>query len=290
MTILVSEIRDQVQIEKDIDSLPDLIMFRWLNRLNFSFYRELYNNQAEKYISTADITAIYEFTVSGPSGTYTVGETVTGSSSAATAVVTAFSGTTLTMDTLSGTFTTSDTMTGGTSAVTSTYVSDTEIFTHPLPSDFYDMLPKGTGLFRLNSNNLVVEEYPQTEFGDQRRGWWWDDTEVVLTPETPLGSTTLKLRYIPTISKITADTDAMVFPIRLDEEAFEIAIRFVIGNIEMRDERGDGIVIRQQQLQQAATSEFRKLLNPVRNTLRVESSNRLLGVTKRTGRRIITSN
>lgn len=63
--------------------------------------------------------------LSSVTGTYVAGETVTGSSSGATAVVVAGGTTSIVVKTITGTFTTSDSVVGGTSAATGTWVSNT---------------------------------------------------------------------------------------------------------------------------------------------------------------------
>lgn len=80
--------------------------------------RDTINNAVDVFGNNGD-----EFTISGKSGTYIVGDTVTGSSSGATARLLEDNGLTLQMDTIVGTFTVSDTMTGGGSGATSTFVS-----------------------------------------------------------------------------------------------------------------------------------------------------------------------
>lgn len=72
------------------------------------------------------ITTTKTMTISGVSGTFTAGETITGGTSAKTATVVAYTAgeTTLTFKSESGSFTASETITGGSSSATATYVSD----------------------------------------------------------------------------------------------------------------------------------------------------------------------
>lgn len=116
-----------------------------LQRVRLSTGTTDYKNQARKYLSLvaaeylalvpgwfldreATFKTTLTFTITGASGTFTVGETVTGGTSSETAVVDSHDTTNskLYVYSESGTFTASETITGGTSSVTATYSSSTE--------------------------------------------------------------------------------------------------------------------------------------------------------------------
>ena len=102
-------------------------------------FRDLYGGNLLMAALGQDTVCI-KFTISGLSGSFTVGETVTGGTSAATGVVRRKEGTTiLYVSVATGTFTSGETLTGGTSSATG--------------AGAYDTLLRSHYFQRLNSNN-----------------------------------------------------------------------------------------------------------------------------------------
>jgi hypothetical protein len=277
MALTAGDVRTQLQAEFRKAPLPDSVYYRWENRFNKRIYEELYHIFPEKYLTTADITAIFSVALTGVSGTYTVGETVTEATSGYTGTVQSYSSGTLVIDDLSGAFTAGRVITGGTSSATGTSSSITEIYAHPLPSDFEDILPLGAGLVQLDTNNAVIREFGQTSYGSLNEGYYLTGENLVLTPEKPL-SVTYTFRYIPTIADIAASDDVLIFPDRQIEEMYEMNLSFLRQMYELREERPDSLIMRQNQLLEDAAGQIRKMFKTSRKTLVIRSTNELLGM------------
>lgn len=115
---------------------------RVLDRVGLSTSNTTFQGKARNYINmilaetlpevpwwwlfeTTTFTTTETFTISGVTGTFTAGETITGGTSGSTAVVDSYtaSATEIKVHTLSAAFTASETITGGTSGATATYSS-----------------------------------------------------------------------------------------------------------------------------------------------------------------------
>lgn len=94
---------------------------------------------------------------------------------------------------------------------TSSYTVSTSPSTQALPSDFRSITPWGTGFYKVDdSGTQTGERLPRTGFGNTTEGYYILGTDVVFTGINT--STVFTLRYIPTISAITATTDSFVIP------------------------------------------------------------------------------
>lgn len=266
--MLAEDLKDDFLAELN-KANPGDVIYRWINRINKNMYREMYKIFPEKYISESTITNIYALTLTSIVGTFTVGENLT--SGANTARLVSKTGSAATIDTVSG-IEAGDTITGVTSGATAVISTKTEIYTHPLPSDFEDILAHGCGVFQLDSNSDILYQLRETNKGSQKLGFWMTDDELTRTPENTLSNNWL-LRYVPKIDEITAenaDTESMIFPDRLKEESIEVIYRFLTEMYEIKFETSDGLVGRADQLMSAAMSNFRKLFKTSRNTLRID--------------------
>ena len=94
---------------------------------------------------------------------------------------------------------------------TSSYTASNSPSTQALPADFRDIVPYGTGFFEINSAGEQTDvRLTGTSFGSTDKGFYITGTNVVFTGIE--SSTVYTLRYIPSISAITALSDSFVIP------------------------------------------------------------------------------
>lgn len=78
---------------------------------------------------------------------------------------------------------------------------------YSLPAGFNNITPKGCGIFEVDSNgNNTDRALTRTNFGSSIRGFYISGSNIVMTP-TPVKAETLRLRYIPNLTKFTSLND-----------------------------------------------------------------------------------
>ena len=82
--------------------------------------------------------------------------------------------------------------------------------TYALPSDFDNINNVRCGIYEINANGEVDKEYSETEFGSSQVGFYFDGSNLVFTPKEPDTDNTIKLRYLPTRTLYTLDTEELI--------------------------------------------------------------------------------
>lgn len=90
---------------------------------------------------------------------------------------------------------------------TQDYTISTNPETEALPVSFRDITANGCGFFKMDTTGYFSEyQLVRTGFGSRDRGYWISGTNVIFTGYD--SSTTIKLRYIPTVTTISTMTGA----------------------------------------------------------------------------------
>ena len=101
------------------------------------------------------------------------------------------------------------------STQTYSFVSGTSEYA--LPSAFQDVIPQGTGLYRVDTQGKdTTMRLPLTGFGSSKSGYYITLDDIVLTPE-PTTSSTYKLRFIPLLTELSAETSEFIIPKRFSQ-------------------------------------------------------------------------
>lgn len=214
---------------------------------------------------TGTITTTKTMTLSGigSSEAFTAGETLTGSSSSATATVVAHTAgeTTLTFKSESGTFTTSDTVTGGDSSSTGTYVSDTTTRLYSGANNVQSLISafneSGNTSLSIERPRIIQRQDPDfTSSGTPCYVYPWgiDSSGVIQLAVYPMDSTTnesITYQYYSYTPDFTVDNDsdsldAYIHPI------VQPALYFGISRL-LKQQEGDeeGALIEEAEFQKA---------------------------------------
>ncbi len=96
--------------------------------------------------------------------------------------------------------------------ITSSTISVTSATaTYAQPTDFLNIQTKDTGIYIVNNGVDTDNKLAETGFGSSSVGYYLSSGNIVFTP-APTTSQTYRLRYIPTITAITALSTVMVIP------------------------------------------------------------------------------
>lgn len=94
--------------------------------------------------------------------------------------------------------------------------------TYALPTDFDNLNPQGTGLYRLGADNQDTDyRLPMTGFGSTKTGFYMNSSAFTLTPQ-PEDTQSLKLRYIPQLTDLTLETEELIIPKRFSEHIMNV--------------------------------------------------------------------
>lgn len=191
-------------------------------------------------VATATSYGTGKVLVSGVIGAFSVGETITGGTSAATAVVASVGTGFITVNTIVGTFTAGETITGGTSAATATLDSIAWAY-----ASSFDYTPTGTDIFVVVLENGVEVEKFMTDSSATAKNFQGDSLfiEEVLARKSAFvwcanGGTVTGTTY--TLSGGADDTIATVpnqaayeagWNLFADSDAIDINLAFIGGAI-----------------------------------------------------------
>lgn len=157
---------------------------------------------------TLTIATPTTLTVSGVSGTFVVGETVTGGTSAATAIILEVtSSTILTVHTITGSFQAAETITGGTSSATATYASTSS--------------PTTTAAV---TQGATVEIYC-----DGNKNIWWLSPESNRTTGAPIsavsGTTAANVSFTPSGNTSATNVQDAIEELQADLDALDLSTK-----------------------------------------------------------------
>lgn len=98
---------------------------------------------------------------------------------------------------------------------TQSYTVTSSPQTHALPAALQGMSQFDGGFHEIDANGNDVGVLVQTGYGSQRKGYYIDGSDVVFTGITT--STVVRLRYIPTLTAMSAMSSEFVVPDRYKE-------------------------------------------------------------------------
>jgi hypothetical protein len=91
-----------------------------------------------------------------------------------------------------------------------------------MPSDFDNISPQGTGMYQIGDDGQDTERrLPITSFGSTATGWYMNKSAFTLTP-VPSDAKQYKLRYIPLLVELSAETDQLVIPRRYSYHIMDV--------------------------------------------------------------------
>jgi len=96
--------------------------------------------------------------------------------------------------------------------VDETYTVTTNTDDYALPSGFWSINRKDTGIFKLDTNDNLEGEMIKTGFKDSREGYYINGNTIKVTPESRSNEFSMVLRYIPRISQISGTSDEIPLP------------------------------------------------------------------------------
>lgn len=127
-----------------------------------------------------------------------------------------------------------------------------------------------TGLFKLDDNGNISEEYIETEFGSKKKGFYIDGANLVLTPK-PTATTTLKLRFIPDLVAYTSDSDTLFLP-----EKSKRLYRRWFSFLFYADKEEYDIATTNKQFANEAANQIYKNFSPTRKPIVLRGGSRLI--------------
>lgn len=84
--------------------------------------------------------------------------------------------------------------------------------TYALPSDFDNVSPQGTGMYQIGDDGQDTDRrLAITSFGSTNTGWYMNKQAFTVTP-VPSSSKQYRLRYIPSLTDLSSETDQLVIP------------------------------------------------------------------------------
>lgn len=105
---------------------------------------------------------------------------------------------------------------------TQTYSWTPGVASYPVPSDFLNINPQGTGLYLVSQSGVNTDSrLPITGFGSSKTGFYMNSSSFTLTP-IPTEAKPYILRYIPQLADLTEETDQLIIPNRFSYHIMDV--------------------------------------------------------------------